>query len=65
MSNNNLNIIQEGANYRLQEKVSADHADLVFLRLPQFRDTLMEIEGAETQPPIAVAAKLTRKQSAH
>ena len=65
MSNNNLNIFHEDADYRLQKKVSADHADLVFLRLSQICDTLTEMERAETRPPISVAAKLTRKQSAH
>ena len=65
MSNNNLNIFQEDADYRLQEKVSAVHADLVFLRLPQICDTLTEMERAETRPPISVAAKLTREQPAH
>ena len=65
MSNNNLNIFQEDADYRSPEKVSADHAGLLFLRLSQIYDTLTEMERAESRPPIPVAAKLTRKQSAH
>ncbi len=42
MSDNNRKIFQEDAEYRYQENVPADHADLALIRLTQVCDTLRD-----------------------